>query len=265
MERVNSLSLELIDEPALCMRSEVYEDTLEELAHSIQDTGLIEPVIVRPKGDRYELVVGHRRLYAAKRLQWPNIPAIIRDLDDTQALLVQAAENDQRESINPIDRARYYKSLLESFGCSQRELARRLSLSDTIINRLIRLLDFDDEIQDALRAGHIGLKAAHLLAKFPSPSLRLRYLRLALDSGASLRTLQGWLQDLQSRQPAPAEPATSFPGGSQPTTAIPPSLRSCEICGDDYPPEDCQVLSICAGCFTAIQDTMRNLDKKDSP
>lgn len=285
MPRVLSISLDLIDEPRVPMRTEVYEDSLDELARSMRESGLIEPLVVRPNGDRYELVVGLRRLYAARRLGWSTIDCVVRDLPEEDALIVQAAENVQREDVNPYDRALYFRALLTQLGCSQRALANRLGLSDTLINRTLRLLDFDEEIQEAVRSGRLNLKAAHLLAKFPSRRDRLRYLRIAVENGASLRTIRGWLHDAAILEAVPGSssmevtsfplsgthpvatphPGTSFPssGGHGSPPVVPPASRPCELCGKETPAGECLVLAVCSGCYGAVRRALKQLEEGD--
>lgn len=137
-------------------RESIDEDRLRELADSIRVHGVLQPVLVRPKGQGgYELVAGERRLRAATAAGLTRIPATVRDLTDEQSLQVALIENIQREDINAIDAALAYKRLLEDFGMSQEELATGLGKSRPAIANTLRLLNLPGAIREDLKSGAI--------------------------------------------------------------------------------------------------------------
>jgi ParB family chromosome partitioning protein len=138
----------------------VFEDeALEALARSIQEVGVLQPIVVRKVGERFELIAGERRLRAARLAGLATVPAVIRDSDDTESLREALIENIHREDLNPIELADAYRELLEELGLKQETLAERLGMSRSSIANTIRLLQLPPEVQQLLaerriQAGH---------------------------------------------------------------------------------------------------------------
>lgn len=137
-------------------RETVDEEKLAELADSIRAHGVLQPVVVRPKGQgRYELVAGERRLRAASRAGLTRIPVVVREMTDEQSLQAALIENIQREDINAIDAALAYKRLAEDFGLSQEELAAGLGKSRSSVANTLRLLNLPNQVRNDLKSGAI--------------------------------------------------------------------------------------------------------------
>lgn len=167
-------------------RIDFKRDELQSLADSIRQKGVIQPLIVRPKGDRgkYEIVAGERRWRAAQMAQLHEIPVIIRDLTDSEVLEVAIIENIQRQDLNAIEEALGFRQLMTRFGHTQEKLAEALSRSRSHVANLLRLLTLPDDVQSMVRAG--TLTAGHARALISSP----KALKLALEvvgKGLSVR------------------------------------------------------------------------------
>jgi ParB family chromosome partitioning protein len=133
------------------------EASIESLAASIADAGVVQPVIVRPLADgRYELIAGERRWRAARRAKLETVPALIRNQDDAERLQTALIENMAREDLNPVDEARACAALVEDLGLSKEALARRLGRSRASISNLVRLLDLPDEVLELLASGELS-------------------------------------------------------------------------------------------------------------
>ena len=130
-------------------------EDLQTLAESIAAHGLLQPVVVRRVGDRYELVAGERRLQAAKRAGWTDVPVNIIEADDRQTAELAIVENLHRKDLNPLEKAASFHRYLEHYGCTQEELAGRLNLDRSTIANLIRLLELPEPVQEAIREGKI--------------------------------------------------------------------------------------------------------------
>lgn len=143
-------------------RTKFDEQDLEDLAASIKNVGVLQPIIVRTMGDKYEIVAGERRYQASLRAGLKTIPAIIRTIDDTESLELALIENIQRSDLNGIEEARAYKDLLERTSMTQEQLAERLSKSRSAVTNALRLLDLPEEVQDMVLAGQ--LTAGHARA-----------------------------------------------------------------------------------------------------
>lgn len=183
-------------------------EALDELAASIREKGVIQPLIVRKhphKEGHYEIVAGERRWRAAQIAQLHELPAIVRDLSDTEVLEVAIIENIQRADLNPLEEALSYRQLMDRFGHTQEKLAEALSKSRSHIANQLRLLQLPDEVQDFLRDGK--LTAGHARAMITSAD-PIRLAREAVSRGLSVREVERLAQKPRENgaksAPAPA-------------------------------------------------------------
>ena len=137
-------------------REEFDEEGLEELAKSIEEHGVIQPIIVRPIGDKYELIAGERRTKASAIAGLTTIPAIVRNMDDKESAKVSLLENLQRRNLSAIEEARTYKRILELDNITQENLAKTMGRSQPMIANKLRLLSLPEEVQDALMKNQIS-------------------------------------------------------------------------------------------------------------
>ena len=167
-EQVQQIPLGLIVPSPLQPRREFAREALEELIDSIRQRGIIQPLIVRPVRDRFELIAGERRWRAAKEVGLHEAPVIVRQASDLEVLELSLIENLQRADLNPIEEAQAYSRLANEFGMRQEEIAQKVGKSRTAVANSMRLLDLDPQIQtwvvqDLLSIGHakvlLGLKA----------------------------------------------------------------------------------------------------------
>jgi ParB/RepB/Spo0J family partition protein len=159
LKEARRVPLMLIDANAHQARQSFDETALAELAASIAAHGVIEPIIVRPVGDRYQVIAGERRTRAARLAGLTEIPALVRDVSDQEAAYLTALENLQRADLDIEDEARQFAALLDLTGLSQRALAEQLGINHVYLSRRVKLLQRPDLVA-AYRAGHIGLMDA---------------------------------------------------------------------------------------------------------
>jgi len=159
-----TIELHLIDDSSHTIRSAWDEDAMDELAQSIEEQGVIVPIKLKPRGDRYEIVYGHRRVEAARRAGLAAIPALIEGLDDTETMVQALIENLQREDLGPMDLARALQALKETTGWSNKEIQRQGIVSHSYAGQLLALLEEPDEIQDKLEgvAARYPLTESHV-------------------------------------------------------------------------------------------------------
>jgi ParB family chromosome partitioning protein len=187
-EQLRELSIELISPNPKQPRRQFDQDSLEALAGSLGERGLLQPVLVRPRpGGSYELVAGERRWRAAKIAGLERIPAIVREREDAQALEAALVENMAREDLNPIEEARACAALVEELGLTREDVGRRVGRSRVAVSNLVRLLDLPDEVIELLQAGTLseGHGRALLLAR--DHAERRRLAREAAEHGWSVR------------------------------------------------------------------------------
>lgn len=183
------------------------EEALGELAASIREKGLLQPLVVRPKGEAYELVAGERRLRAAQLAGLQEVPALVRDLTDQEALELALVENLQREDLTPVEEARGYQALV-AMGLTQEEVARRVGKARSTVANALRLLQLPEEVLEALEDGRISAGHARALLML-EPEDRLWGLREILTKGLSVRQAEALRERLvrereqRAREPSP--------------------------------------------------------------
>ncbi len=179
------------------------EESLKELADSIREKGLLQPLLVRPKGEGYEVVAGERRYRAALLAGLTEVPALVRDLTDQEALEIALVENLQREDLSPVEEARGYQALL-GMGLTQEEVARRVGKARPTVANALRLLQLPEEVLEALEEGRISAGHARALLMLPEEK-RLWGLREILEKGLSVRQAEALKERLKEK--APKEPS----------------------------------------------------------
>jgi ParB family chromosome partitioning protein len=172
---------------------------LGQLAESLKSSGLIQPIIVRPMEDGYQLIAGERRLRAAKLAGLTVIPVLVRQVDSFTQAQLALIENIQREDLNPMDRAGAYQMLLDQLGLTQAELAGRLGEDRSSIANHLRLLDLDPVVQEIVRAGKLSLGHAKLLAGVEDPLRQQRLAELAIAQDLSVRNLERLVQSPEEK------------------------------------------------------------------
>ena len=199
----HDLPIELIERNPGQPRRDFAEAELEELANSIRERGVLQPILVRPAPDqpgRYQIVAGERRWRAAQRAGLREIPAIVRELDDRLTLEIAIVENVQRMDLNAIEEALGYRDLIERFHRTQEDIARIVGKSRSHVANALRLLGLPEAVQQALRAGRLSAGHARALAAAPDPAALAQQV---LDQGLNVREAEA----LARRAQAPARPS----------------------------------------------------------
>jgi ParB family chromosome partitioning protein len=160
------------------------EEALEELAASIRQRGLIQPIVVRPHGHRYQIVAGERRWRAAQRARLHEIPVIVRDFDDAETLEVALLENIQRRDLNAIEEAEGYRRLVADYGHTQEALSRLVNKSRSHIANLLRLLDLPEGVRQLVETGQLSMGHARALIGAADPEALAREV---VERGLSVR------------------------------------------------------------------------------
>jgi ParB family chromosome partitioning protein len=197
------IDIDLIEPSPYQPRTRFREEALDELARSITSSGIIQPLVVRPIGSRFQLIAGERRWRAAQRAGLTKVPAIIRQVPDELALEMTLVENIQREDLNAIEAARAFERLMDEFQLTQEAVAERTGKDRATVANSIRLLKLEPKILDWIEEGK--LTAGHgraLLAVADSP-LRMRYAQRASRGGLTVRQIEK-LASRRSRVAAPA-------------------------------------------------------------
>jgi ParB family chromosome partitioning protein len=187
---LEEVPLSLIDPNPFQPRTTLPEDGLDELANSIRVSGLLQPILVRPAGERYQLVAGERRWRAAGKAGLEKVPAVVRDIGDGEALELALVENLLREELNPLEVAKAYEKLQQQFHLTHEQIAERLGINRSTVTNTLRLLGLAPEVQvllmeDKISAGH----ARALLAVSPHPA-QVKLAQQVIEKGLSVRELE---------------------------------------------------------------------------
>jgi len=172
-------------------RIEFDEEKLREMADSIREHGVVEPLVVREHGGRLELIAGERRLRAARLAGLQAVPVVVRDMSDREALEVTLIENLQREDLSALEEAAAYVRLMEEFGATQEDVARRVGKSRPAISNTVRLLQLPQAVRDEMRSGRLSAGHARALLSLESPTEQAALARDAIRLNLSVRQLEG--------------------------------------------------------------------------
>lgn len=168
-------------------RKQLDGQKLDELSASIEQHGVLQPILVRPKGTQYEIVAGERRYTAAKKAGLKKIPAIVRQVDKDKMLTLALIENVQRDNLNPVEEALSYRELLEEQGFNQTSLAKEISKSRPVISNALRLLELPDYVLKLLKNGEISVGHARAIVSIESEEKQIKMAEKILQQKLSVR------------------------------------------------------------------------------
>lgn len=186
------------------------ETQLSELSDSIKQNGVLQPILVRKKGDKYEIVAGERRYQASKLAGLKEIPAIVRAIDDAEVFQLALIENLQRSDLTPIEEARGYRQLLNTKGLTQEGLAKILSKSRSAIANTLRLMDLPQEVQDMMEEGQITAGHARAILAVPTEDGRIKLAQKVVAENLTVRQTENLAplfsvtrDEIKPKNPAP--------------------------------------------------------------
>src|SRR5271166_3304510 len=201
------IDIDLIEPSPYQPRTRFREESLDELARSIQSSGIIQPLVVRPIGNRFQLIAGERRWRAAQRAGLNKVSVIVRQVPDELALEMTLVENIQREDLNAIEAARAFERLMDEFQLTQESVAERTGKDRATVANAIRLLKLEPTIQDWIEEGKLTAGHGRALLAVAEPSLRMRYAQRAARGGLTVRQIERLASRRARGAKAPVEAA----------------------------------------------------------
>lgn len=253
MSTLKTIPLELLVEPTDAHRVNVSEQALNELADSIRDIGLLNPIIVRPiANDRYEVIAGHRRLMAHKILREPHIDCFVRDATDDQVEQGRFAENLQREQLSPMEEAVALKRYCQNSGRKPSEVARSLNRTEWWVKHRLALIEMPGELCDMVHAGELAAGTALELAKVADDAHRKYLLEYAVRSGANVGVIREWVNQWELQQlntPGVEAPKPDLPVAGQEVVIQMP----CYLCGAAHDYRALIIARVCKSCDATVQ------------
>ncbi|MGE5307915.1 MAG: ParB/RepB/Spo0J family partition protein [Deltaproteobacteria bacterium] len=216
-KRVASLKIEQVKPNPFQPREEFKPEAMEELVQSIREKGIIQPILVRTKGDSYELIAGERRLRAAQLLNLKEVPAIIKEVDDRDSLELALIENIQRQELNAIEEAHAYQYLIEKFQLTQDEVSEVLGKARVTVTNILRLLKLPLEVQSEIKNGRLSFGHGKILLEIEDPNLQRRVCQEVISNSLSVRELETIIKTKRLRRPKQSPRAVA---GIEPATRV---------------------------------------------
>ncbi len=248
---VKKIGIDLIDPPAGQQRIDVDEEKLQELIDSIRNHGLINPITVRRKGERYELIAGSRRLLAHRRLEFALVEVKIMSVADKEADILQLAENEYRHDINPLESALNIKRLMEKYQLNSLAVAKEIGRRVEYVEARLELLSWPEYILEPLAQGKLSLGASQWLAKIEPDMRRHQYVIWGVQGGISVSQAYAWYQHAKLR--GIVQNVSELPvGGATGESRMAPLQAECVGCHQNDLLENLGMFYLHENCFKKL-------------
>ena len=245
------LPLEQVNEPDIPIRTDMDHDRFNELCESIKDIGLIEPIVVKKKGKKYEVVAGHRRLLACKALNLGKINCVLVGTKDADMEVVKFAENVVREDVHPIDEAVFLDSIMNRDKIKVEDLADMINKSTAYVWERLQILEYPVKLKEAFKNGVIRYSAARELFKIKDEVGLEQYLQHTIESGASSGVVKRWVLDYNSvTNVENIERVENIEGAGG--SNFKPVQVVCDICNKSSSLDMTRVVRLCLDCHSKI-------------
>jgi ParB family chromosome partitioning protein len=248
--KVVIVNMDDIKEPGISIRESINPDMIRELAESIKEKGLLNPIILQDGEPPYEIIAGHRRFLAFKFLGRNEIPAFFRSLYENDVFLLRAIENIQREDLSPIELANTYQLIIQKTGCSRKDLAKKLGKSVAHVDEYLRCLALPGWVQGAVHSRKISYKAALVLNEIEDENMRDYYFKHAIDNGITVKVAQDWLDGWKRMRDIERERQAVGTVISHDRKSV--VLYACAVCNQAYGFNELQSVYICHSCYDDI-------------
>ena len=256
MAELREILLAEIDEPPLAIRITMSDDGLDDLARSIRDVGLQNPITVVADGGRYRIVTGHRRYIAHQKINAPKILCIVRAAGEIQEIAAMVHENLMREDVNPAEEAIFYARLVDERGYNEADLMELTKRTAEYIADRFRLLRGDDQVFAAVQRGDIVFSSARVLNTCDDQEMRRFYLDNAIRGGHASRVVKRWIDDWRLHKPNKQADLIA-PAAEPAAPAVEEQKFCCALCGGHRDPWNFVTITLHKMEWDAIQRTLR--------
>lgn len=253
--KIAEVALGKIDEPAVIDRMEIDPDGIIELAGNISEVGLLQPILLRPMKDRYEIVAGHRRFLAHQRLGLTVIDAVVKEMTDQEAAIIRASENLARESLTPFEEAIIFNNLIAKHEMTLEQVATKFHYKPGTIRRRMDLIKMAAPLQQAVHKKQISVSVAEELWPISDLSDLNYYLMFAIENGCTKEVARSWCKewrDAKRRQKSTGGEGAQAPAPNEPR----PVYVSCDLCVGPMEIGKEVVMRVCPDCFKIIKQNM---------
>lgn len=260
-ETVKEIYIAEIDGPEQDQRLKINQDEIQELAQSIEEVGLQQPILLTPKGSRYEVVWGHRRFLATKFLGKTKILAKVQVLTKSQKKILRATENLHRLDISPIEEAIIYNDLKTNEKMTLEEIGQRMRKSPGLVRRRIDLLRMPEVLQTAIHSGRIKYGVAEELWSLGDQAAIEYYLQFAVEHGATVTVVRGWVKDEKDKI---RRQASDIGGGGESIafSENKPVYAPCDLCSGPLEVGTETPIRACPNCVKELKQAMESHNTK---
>jgi len=254
-QKIVEVALSQIDEPKTIARFQIDPERIAELAASISAIGLQIPILLRPDGERYEIVAGHRRYLAHKQLELPVIKAMVRKMTDQEAAVFRATENLGRVDLSPLEEGSIYRELIDVHGMTVDQVASHVGKSTVVVMRRMDLLRMPPELQQAVHTGQISMTVAEELWSIRDATALKYYLSFAVENGCTREVARSWAKEWKDTQRRSQSVDVESGGVSSPYEPR-PCYIGCDLCQGPVELGQDKVLRLCPECWATIKANM---------
>ena len=253
--KITEVLLIKISPPADIDRMEIEPEKVTELASSIQEVGLLQPVLLRPMKDRFEIVAGHRRFLACEKLGVPTIDAIVKEMTDREAAIIRASENLSREDLTPLEEAFVFANLIKKHGMDLEQVAKKFGYKPGTVRRRMDINKMPPQLQQAVHKKQISVTVAEMLWPISDLAALDYYLMFATENGCTKEVARSWCKEWTDGERQKNNPGV--PGGQPLAVNEPrPVFIACDLCVGPMEIGEETDLRICPNCFKIIKDNM---------
>lgn len=252
-DQIQLIKLDLIDRPVKISREIIDPEKVRELAESIRESGLLQPVLLRPSNGRYEMVAGDRRYLAHKLLNLKEIKAIVMDLDDRETVVVRGIENLQRVDLTPSEEGLLYLVLKDEGGLGMKEIAKKTGKSQNTVLRYMNFARCPEEVRRAVDRKEISLNVLETLQEIDDPEQFNYFFKMASSNGITAPVARMWVDDFMK-----TKAGTYYDGdGGVPSLNIEieskPVFVTCEVCHGPTEIKNVRNLMVCSECRKKVK------------
>lgn len=248
LEKIQLIKMDMIDRPAKISREIIDPEKIRELAESIRESTLLQPIILRPQNGRFEIVAGDRRYLAHKLLNLKEIKSIVRDLDDNETVVVRGVENLQRENLTPSEEARVYLLLKEEGRLTVKDICKKTGKAHNTITRYLRFAKCPEEVRGAVDRKDISLNVLEILMEVEDKEQFDFYFKMAASNGITPNVARLWVDDYFKTK---AGTYYTEEGGLPPVNTeieIKPVFVTCEVCHGACEIKAVRNVMVCPDC-----------------
>ena len=262
VSRVVVVPLDSLVESTQLVRFEYDAADVAELADSIRAVGVVEPLVVRPRGDRFEIIAGMRRYHAAKIARLDAVPCVVRECSDDEAVILALTENVNRRDMNVVEEGVTFGKWLEATGKDVADLAKVLGRDPSYVYKRLSILEMDPDSLNGMVRGDLSLHHALELKRVADPSTRAYLLDLTVKNGASVSVVRGWVdQYLREGEAMPAPDLGQQVQSGAPGPPVP--KMGCFFCGRDAGEVMLRARFVCSECDAGLRVELQRQGRTD--